>query len=543
MIARAAVCGCVSVAMLSAIVFAQQPQTPVRDVPRAQVTTGNGVIAGIIRAADTGVPIRGADIRLTGTGLSGSGMGGIRGAFTDANGRYEFTGLPDGTYQLAASKVRYMTLSYGQTRAGEEGRTVQVTGGQRVENIDFALPAGGVIVLRVGNRFGDAAVGYRVSLFQAKPGAGPRALTPLNSSGFSNVTDDRGEIRLSGLAPGDYFVSAEAASAPPGTPGDREGQTFFPGTPVEAEAQPITVGLGEEVVYAFDTMLSRTYRISGTIAGNAPADDVRVERVAADRTTILDINLGAGRSFSRANLSPGEYILTARNQKEIGTLRVQIAGADVGDLVISMRPAQPIRGRVTFDGDAPRGVAQAAFVVRPALENSRIAAVAQYKKTDWTFEIPALTGSGVITANLPRGWFLKAVKLDGRDVTDTMLDFETYQGKDVEVVVTQTATEISGRAADASGRAVTNYVAVAFAEDPQRWTPLSRHIVSVRPDQQGRFSIRGLPPGRYRVAAVDYLPTGQERDPKTLERLRAGATPVALTEGAAQNVTVKLLQE
>lgn len=542
MSARATAVPFLFVAMLSAIVFAQQPQTPVRDVPRERVTTGNGVITGIIRAADTGQPIRGADIRLTGTSLSGSAMGGIRGAFTDANGRYEFTGLPDGVYLLVASKVRYMTMSYGQTRAGEEGRTVQVTGSQRVEKVDFALPAGGVIVLRVGNRFGDPAVGYRVSLFQAKTGAGGRALAPLPVSSFANTTDDRGEIRLSGLAPGEYFVSAEAASAPPGTPGEREGQTFFPGTPVEAEAQPITVGLGEEVVYAFDTMLSRTYRISGTIVGNGPADEVLLERVTPLRTVVVDINLGQGKSFSRAGLSPGEYLLTARNQKELGTLRVEVAGADANDLVVSMRPAQPIRGRVTFDGPAPRGVPQQTFVVRPELENDRIAFVAQYRQADWTFEIPALTGSGVIRTDLPNGWFLKAVLLDGRDVTDTVVDFSTYQGKPVEVVVTQNATELRGSVADASGRAVTNYVAVAFADDQRQWMSLSRRVVSVRPDQQGRFTIRGLPPGRYLVAVVNYLPAGQEKEPRVLERLRAAATPVALTEGAAQTVSLQLLQ-
>lgn len=538
---RPAVLALVFVALPGAITVAQQPPLPARDTPRVQVTTGNGMIAGVVRAADTGLPIRGADIRLTGTGLRGGGLGGVRGAFTDAEGRYEFNGLPDGGYALVASKVRYMTLTYGQTRAGEEGRAVQVTGGQRVENIDFTLPAGAVIVLRVGNRFGDPAAGYRVGLFQAKAGPGPRVLAPLPVSSFASTTDDRGEIRLSGLAPGDYFVSAEAASAPPGTPGEREGQTFFPGTTVEAEAQPITVGLGEEVVYGFDTMLSRTYRISGTIVGSAPADDVRLERVTPGRVMILDFDLGSGKSFSRANLSSGEYLLTAHNSKEIGTLRVLLGSADLSDLVITMKPAMPIRGRVTFEGTAPRGVPQATFVVRPEREDNGISYIAQYQK-EWTFEIPALTGSGVIRADLPRGWFLKSVLLDGRDVTDTALDFETYQGKPLEVVVTQTATEISGRVADASGRAVTNYVAVAFAEDSRRWTPMTRGIVSVRPDQQGRFSIRGLPAGRYLVAAVDYLPPGQERDPRTLERLRSGAAAVALAEGATQDVTLTVVK-
>ncbi len=533
---RAAVLALFMCASFGAFIAAQQPPLPPRDVSRQQVTTGSGVIAGVVRATDTGMPIRGVDIRLAGLPR------GARGAFTDADGRYEFSGLPDGQYTLIASKVRYMTMTYGQTRAGEEGRRVEVAGGRRVENIDFVLPLGAVIVLRVGNRFGEPAVGYRVTLYQTKFNGGQRSLAAINESGFSNVTDDRGEIRLSGLAPGEYYAGAEL-NLPPTEAGEREVLTYYPGTPVEAEAQPIAVGLGEEVVFGFDTMLSRTFRIAGTVAGTAPPDRVQLERVAPGGMTIVSISIGSGASFSHAPLSPGEYVVTARNDKELGTLRVQVTGSDLNGLVVPMRPAVPIRGRVTFEGTAPQGLAPTSFVLRPALVSNGIAAVAQYQKQDWTFEIPALLGPGVIRGELPRGWFLKAVMLDGRDVVDTVLDFATYLGKTVEVVVTQTATEVSGRVTDASGRDVTNYVAVAFAEDPQRWTLLTRAIQSVRPDQQGRFSIRGLPPGRYLVAAVAFLQSGRERDPTILERLRTGATPVTLTEGASRTVTARLVTQ
>ena len=47
--------------------------------------------------------------------------------------------------------------------------------------------------------------------------------------------------------------------------------------------------------------------------------------------------------------------------------------------------------------------------------------------------------------------------------------------------------------------------------------------------------------GRYLVAATDYLQSGQERDARTLERLRARAAAVTLTEDATQNVTVTVL--
>jgi hypothetical protein len=522
---------------------AQQPPLPLpaRDLPRAPSVAGTGVITGLVRAADSGAPVRGADIRLTGTGLP---RGGVRAAFTDASGRYEFSGLPEGQYTLIASKVRYMTMTYGQTRSGEEGRPVLLATGQRVESVDFALPLGAVITVRVGDRFGDPGIGSRISLFQAKFTNGQRGLAPMALSPFSTTTDDHGEIRLSGLAPGEYYVSAGSGPGPrPGqATAELEVETFYPGTPAHADAQPISVGIGEEVAVAFNTVVSRAARASGTIVGASARPQVRMgRRMVGSGLQVVDVNVGADGSFSVGNLAPGDYEMTVTTPKEMGALRLTVTGADVNGLVVSMNPVVPLRGKVTFEGAPPVGVAQTAFVVRPAVvETLGIPSIAQFKP-DWTFEIASLAGAGVLRGELPPGWFLRAVRLDGRDVTDTVLDFQTYQDKAIEVVLTQTATEISGRVVDAAGRDVANYVAVAFPEDQQRWTPLTRAIGSVRPDQQGRFSLRGLPPGRYLVAAIDYLQSGQERDLKLLERLRARATAVVLTEGGTQNVTVTMV--
>ena len=79
-------------------------------------------------------------------------------------------------------------------------------------SIDFQLPAGAVIVLRVGNRFGEPAAGYEVNLYQAKFNAGQRGLVRFADT---SRTDDRGEVRLSGLPPGEYFVSAFPNLPPP----------------------------------------------------------------------------------------------------------------------------------------------------------------------------------------------------------------------------------------------------------------------------------------------------------------------------------------
>ena len=71
----------------------------------------------------------------------------------------------------------------------------------------------------------------------------------------------------------------------------------------------------------------------------------------------------------------------------------------------------------------------------------------------------------------------------------------------------------------------------AFEDDLGKWGPHLRFIESARPDQQGRFTCRSLPSGRYVAVAVRYLEPGEERDPDRLEAWRQGGTIFTLLKG------------
>ena len=162
---------------------------------------------------------------------------------------------------------------------------------------------------------------------------------------------------------------------------------------------------------------------------------------------------------------------------------------------------------------------------------------------DWTFDLQGISDAALVRLSAQAaGWYLKAVMVNGKDMTDTPLDFSGgKEVADVQVIVTQTRSEVSGVVADAQNAAVAEYAVVVFPEDRDKWTPQSRFMGSGRPDQQGGFKITGLPPGRYLAAAIDYLETGAERDPELLERLRTSATPVTLGEGESKRVTLKIV--
>src|SRR5438876_1055418 len=85
------------------------------------------------------------------------------------------------------------------------------------------------------------------------------------------TTNDIGEYRIFGLAPGQYFLSATLQSGAmmmmADTSDDRSGYapTYYPGTPDASQAQRITIGLGQAVTDINLALVpTRTARISGT---------------------------------------------------------------------------------------------------------------------------------------------------------------------------------------------------------------------------------------------------------------------------------------
>ena len=260
--ARFALCFVTALAMFAADGRAQivingnrmdLPQMP--GMPRGQVKTGTGRILGRVVAAETGAAVRRAQVRISGTDI------GAKSALTDADGRYEFRDLPAGRFSLTAQKSGYMTVQYGQTRPFESGKSIELAEGQMVDKAEIAMPRGSVISGRIVDEFGDPVADASVSAMRSVWSNGKRRL---QQTGRNAQTNDLGQYRLFGLAPGEYYVSATyrgadmaimemamitagAGGGPSGsTPTSGYAPTYFPGTTSGADAQRITVGVGQE---------------------------------------------------------------------------------------------------------------------------------------------------------------------------------------------------------------------------------------------------------------------------------------------------------
>jgi protocatechuate 3,4-dioxygenase beta subunit len=629
---------------------AQQPRDTSGQSPsqQAQAVPATGRIMGRVSAADTGRPLRTARVMLSG------GQGGGRTAVTDDSGQFDFQQLPEGRYTLNASKAGFVSLSYGQRRPLQPGTPLQLANNQTLRDLELRLPRGSAIGGRITDETGEPMPNIMVRVMRQQLVQGQRQLMPAGSG----QTDDRGQYRVWGLNPGEYYVSAVAPNivlpdpfgrgrgGPGGPPEGRGGRggpegrggrggpegrggrgaallgldglnlqlngpggaaaiaqaaerlgatfeqifptnfdgtpqqvsyapTYYPGVSSTRDAQPVNVALASESLgIDFSLLLVRMSRVSGRVStsdgiaitnGNvnlAPDDQ------PSGRGGPMAGNYG-GRitregTFVINNVPPGQYVLRARgNTGQPGgrgerggrggpngpaAARGTAPGADTlrfasqplsvngdqTDVSVVLSPGATITGTVTLQltQGTQVDVSQVRITASPA-----DAAIGQETNgradRNGTFTLQSIpAGPHWFRAQAPRGLILKSVMIGGRDMIDTPHDIQAGEKiSGATIVLTDRVSEISGTITDDRGAPVPDYTVLAFPEDARLWGPQSRHIMTTRPDQNGRFQIRGLPAGRYYLVAIDPTNQGEWFEPAFLEQHREASGRLTLAEG------------
>jgi hypothetical protein len=224
-------------------------------------------------------------------------------------------------------------------------------------------------------------------------------------------------------------------------------------------------------------------------------------------------------------------------------LRVEITG-DMEGVVLATRAGETVEGEIVFDD----GVSEGRRVFLSAPTRRRMFSASPAIEVNGT----RFTMRGVFTPILLRGGvqasgtnlWLKAVLLDGRDVTEVPTAFTSRDSGRLQVVFTSRASMVEGQVTDEAGAAVEECTVIAFSEDPASWIPNSLSIRTTRPSDKGRYVLPGLREGRYRVIAVpvEMHISGEQPDVEFLESLKNVATPVLVNAGETRTVDLRLVR-
>jgi hypothetical protein len=551
-------------------VLAQTPQHPQqRPTPPGDAAPparrGTAVIRGRVVAADTGRPLRRARVTVSSSEL---GPEGRRTTSTNPDGLFEIKELRAARYRVSVTRGGYLPLEYGQRRPGEQGRPVQLSDAEVLEKIDFVLPRMGTITGRVTDEIGEPIEGVSVYAMRLLYFEGRRRLVPIGSS--TVTTDDVGEYRINRLAPGTYAVMASTKETWTVLENGKETvfgymPTYFPGVVKGTEARRVALTVGQEVAATdFSLVPGRAAKVTGQALDSQGRPFVRVSLSEEVRGLGFasfrggpDVTVAADGTFTALTVPPGEYTVAASRQSndplgpEVALTTISVEGTDIDNVILTGSSGGTVSGRiVTEDGGAGPKMSSIRVTVSEPLRNQPSPALlGAFKdfgsapvRDDGTFAVPHVYGRTRLQVTVPEGWMVKSVMRDGRDITNTWLELRS--GEDlagIDVTITNRVTSIAGQLMDDRNRPLRDATVLIFPGDADKWFETARTIRAARPDQQGRWQVKGLPAGEYLAIALDYVEDGAWNDPDYLESLRRDAQKVTLAEGGSESMALKLV--
>jgi uncharacterized protein (DUF2141 family) len=336
---------------------------------------------------------------------------------------------------------------------------------------------------------------------------------------------------------------------------------FHPGATDIGAAAPIALGVSEERAGVDVTIhLVQTATISGTIRSPSGAlpQSLSVRLVPAGPQT--EMLAGAGlRGLSAVPRPDGTYIFTGvapgtytvkatigggrgatpNTPIEWAAADVTVSGQDL-DVPLTLQPGVAVNGRVVFESAQPT-VAELqtlSFALVPQGSGGQVHASGGGRvDAEGRFTFAAVipdTYHFVTTWSAPGvrdKWAIKASTANSREAFEAPLRVNPNEAVDWTVTFTDKPTSLTGVFQDRGGRAATDYYVLVFSSDRRYWTAGSRRIRMTRPATDGAFSVKGLPPGEYFLAALTDLETGEWNDPTLLEELVRSSARVTLRDG------------
>jgi hypothetical protein len=472
-------------------------------------------VSGRVTEAGSGRPLPRILITLVGTDGSE-----LAETLTDDDGRYRFTGVSAGRYAVSAGpgehRSDHLRQWFGENgpapRWGRPPRyPLDMAAGQDIADVDIAMLIALGIEGRILSPWEEGMANVPVVAMRAD---GSRATdNPVYS-------DDLGNFRLYGLAPGRYRVCADPIrqvqederTALPFV------RTCHPSATSEGAAADVTLTSSD--VAGVEVRVQRTggRTVTGTVldAAGIPANGAMVSVVSVDefnRSGSATVRDGA---FSIAGLLPGTYMLRAviggqwpgetnpvSREREMASADVDLSAIDATGVPLALSKAVKIRGRVLFDGGPPSPLLLSRLLVRASPWFSLFFDQAPAPvQDDATFELPEIFPLPVIASmqGLPEGWAVKRVRFNGRDITYTPANLAAG-GNQVEVTITNRLARPVVRVRDAEGQAVTD-ARVLVVPAAAKTSGTGFGAIDGRPSADGHVKLDPLPAGDYLLVAL-----------------------------------------
>jgi hypothetical protein len=487
-------------------------------------------IAGLVVAAGSGIRLADAKITIHRDEAEASSPPIV--VKSDPAGQYVITDLEPGRYSVYAERSGYLSQMYGERKRNREGTAVILEPGKKLQGIDFRLIATGTIAGRVLGRDNEPIVGATVQAFAPRYVQGELRLIV---GGGPVSTNDLAEYRIYGLAPGHYYVGVSGQephqtviAQPKGAPREeRYVSTLYPSVINLDQATGIEVQPGGEI-RGIDIvpLVAPTFHIRGHIVGFGPTDQYNRVQLRAVRSgwevggRSAESPLDQLSNFEFSGITPGSYIVSVfgsrRGSYSYAWLLVRIVDADVDDVALVPSTEMELRGHVRVEGGERIDVRKLMLTLSNSDSRTQPSVLQLESDGSFLFRTVGHYVYRIGIFRLPEDFYIKSVRLGDEETSRTSIDLSNAEAPAgmLEIVASGTGGRIDGVVKNEKDEPKGGAVVVLVPDSSHRRE--SDLFKNTTTDENGRFVIRGIRPGDYKLFAWDDIEPGTWWDPDFL---------------------------
>lgn len=535
----------------------QQAQSPQQQQPAAPPPTKPEdlcAIEGQVFSLATGAPVPKAEVILRGTqrAPNSGGMPQSYATVSDAGGNFTLKDLEPGKYRLSVQRTGFVNFNYGSHGTSGGGTLLSLDPGHRMEDVTAKLTPHAVITGRVVDDNNEPVVLAQVEAMHYTYQSGKKQLI---TSG-SGSTNDLGEYRIYGLAPGRYYLLARPGGDSYQNSVDRSATaraeddvpTYYPGTIDAAAAAPLEVGPGVQLRGVNVALAkARTFRVRGRVEGHAGASVLFAPRGEAPWSFPYAQHMtGPKGTFEIDQVLPGTYTLTATawTGKEVyaALQDVDVGESNIDGLVLILAPGSEIGGHLEVEGTAPPNMDGVQVYLRPREQTGMI----------FSSSASALSHDGIFTISnvgvqpyslqvmgLPDGYWVRSIRMGDQEVKYTGIDLGHSTAAPITITLAPNAAQIDGAILNEKQEPAAGATVVLVPEAKLRDRAEAYRTGSS--DQNGRFTLKNIEPGDYTLFAWEDVEYGAYMDPAFLKPVEDRGQSIRLDEGGHESVQVNII--
>ena len=467
---------------------------------------------------------------------------------SDAAGRFVFEGVVPGTYRITAEAIGYLQPEYSA------GDALLLAPAQILKDLQLKLTPQGEISGRVLADPDHPLAGVEVVALRSLEAGNVRRMI----RAAETRTDALGEFHLTDLPPGNYLLAADRPTSPASLDPNFIA-TFYPSAPDANAAVPVHLVAGQDASSSdIQILQEQLQRVSGKVLGRATGIDVMLS--PRDPALVPGFERAVTKpaldgTFNVTGVRAGSYFLIVRQTataRTLASIPLEVGRRDILDAEITSGDLLSLSGTFRV-GEGNQTLQGATMQLARLSTNGDGPSISANADGSFHMENVALELYGLNFGRLPKGSYVRAARWGGQDVLTNGVDLTHGPiSGNLEITVNSKGATVEGRLAlpgtALTTPAQTNAPAedtllgvhmVALVPDPPR--PLTPYLYRrLQTDSMGHFQAQGVPPGTYRIYAVE-----EGEGVLTMDFMAAAASngvTLTLTEGQHQQLDVPLIK-